>query len=114
MRSLLMSAVLALGAFGFSMVTPTQARADDFRSAAAMTSATTVPAHWHHGYWGGRAFYPGWGYGGFYRGYYPGFYRGYYPYGGVYRNYYYGGGFYPYGYRVYGYGGWPYGGYYWW
>src|SRR5271165_6804044 len=44
MRSLLMSAVLALGAVGFSMATPTQARADDFRSAAAMTSATTVPA----------------------------------------------------------------------
>ncbi len=111
MRSLLMSAVLALGAFGLSMATPTQARADDFRGVSALTSAATVPAQrWARGYWGGRAFYPGWGYGGVYRGYYPGFYGGYYPYGGIYRNYYYGGGFYP-----YGYGAWPYRGYsYWW
>jgi hypothetical protein len=92
------------------MATPTQARADDFRSASALTSAATVPArHWHGGYWGGRGFYPGWGYGGYYRGFYPGFNRGYYPYG-AYRNYYYGGGYNP-----YRYGGWPYGGgYYWW
>jgi len=109
MRSLLMSAVLALGAFGLSMATPTQARADDFRGVSALTSATTVPArHWYGGYWGGRAFYPGGGY----RGYYPGFNRGFYP-GGVY------GGYYPYGgYNTYyygGYGAWPYGGYsYWW
>jgi hypothetical protein len=99
-----MTVALAVGALGFSMVTPTKARADDFRSAAAVTSATTVPAHhWYGGrywggYYGGRAFYPGWG-GSF-------GYGGYYPYGGFgYRSYYspglYGGWGYP-GY----YGGW--------
>lgn len=108
MRSLLMSFALAIGAFGLSMATPTQARADDFRGAAAFTSATVTPAYWHRGgywggYYGGRAFYPGWGgnYG----------YRGYYPYGGFgYRSYYpgvYGGWGYP-GY----YGGWGYSGLY--
>jgi hypothetical protein len=100
MRSLLMSFALAVGALGISMATPTQARADDFRGAAALTSATTTPnwwyggRYWRGGFYGGRAFYPGWGgysYGVYpgggvrYRSYYPGYYGGWgYPgyYGG--------------------------------
>lgn len=104
MRSLLMSCALAVGAIGFSMATPTQARADDFRSAATITSATTTPAWWNRGWYGGyggwyggRAFYPGWSSFGY----------GYYPYANYgYRSYYYPGVYGGFGYPGY------YGGYY--
>jgi hypothetical protein len=96
MRSMMLSLVLAFGALGLSLATPTQGRADEPRGPA--TNADTVRvARWRGGaYWGGRGFYPGYGYG-----YNRGFYR--YGYGGYYapyRRYYYGGG-YPWGYGYY-------------
>jgi hypothetical protein len=106
MRSAILSLIVGLGVLGFSLATPTQAKADEYRGPAYTSNADTQLVHWRGGWgWGGyRSYYPGWG----------GYYRGYYPYGGWYggyRSYYYPryyGGYYPWG---YGYGV-PYSSYY--
>lgn len=95
MRSLLLSTVLALGALGLSLGTPTQAKAAEHHG-PALTSDTTQVAWWgRRAYWG-RGFYPGYR---FYGGYYP--YRWYGGWGGYYGGFYgrpwgYGWGYYPY------------------
>jgi hypothetical protein len=102
MRSMFLSLIVGLSALGFSLATPTQAKAQDHRGPAYTSNSDTQLVGWY-----GRR---GWGWGG-----YGGFYRGYgYPYGGWYggyRSYYprYYGGYYPWG---YGYGVSPYYNYY--
>jgi hypothetical protein len=107
MRSMILSLMLGLGVLGFSLATPTQAKADDHRGPAFASNSDTQLVHWRGGWgWGGygRSYYPGWGgygyyrgfgypYGGWSGGYYPRYYGGYYPWGYGARSYYYRPGF---------------------
>ncbi|HEY7153092.1 MAG TPA: hypothetical protein VH575_03935 [Gemmataceae bacterium] len=84
MRSMILSLMLGLGVLGFSLASPTQAKAQEPRGPAYTGNGDTQLVRWYgrRGWgWGGYGYpYGGW-YGRSRSYYYPRYYGGYYPWG---------------------------------